>query len=73
MKKGYKNPALREEPIGEPALIIAPRNNESIFRWIQSTGRFKSREIVQEYEPIDTNELEELLDEEEDLDSEELE
>ena len=40
MNKKYQNPALQEEPIGEPASIIAPRENESLFRWIKSTGRF---------------------------------
>jgi hypothetical protein len=42
MNKKYQNPALQEEPIGEPASIIAPRENESLFRWIKSTGRFMS-------------------------------
>ncbi len=32
MNKKSKNPALQEEPIGEPALIITPRENESLFR-----------------------------------------
>ena len=37
-KRNY--PGLQQEPIGEPAAIIAPRENESLFRWIKSTGRF---------------------------------
>ena len=40
MNKKYINPALQQEPIGEPASIIASRENESLFRWIKSTGRF---------------------------------
>ena len=41
MNTKYTNPALQQEPIGEPASIIAPRENESLdFRWIKSTGRF---------------------------------
>lgn len=38
MNKKYQNPALQEEPIGEPASIIAPRENESLFRWIKPLG-----------------------------------
>ena len=40
MNKKSKNPALQEEPIGEPALIITPRENKSLLRWLKSTGRF---------------------------------
>ena len=35
MNKKSQNPALQEEPIGEPASIITPRENESLFRWIR--------------------------------------
>ena len=40
MTKKPKYHGLQQEPIGEPAAIIAPRENESLFRWIKSTGRF---------------------------------
>ncbi|MGL5807670.1 MAG: DUF3134 family protein [Xenococcaceae cyanobacterium] len=70
MNKIHKNPALQQEPIGEPASIIAPREDESIFRWIKSTGRFIPRESNRFNEDKATDELEDLLDQEE-LDEEE--
>lgn len=63
--KKYKNPALKQELIGHPASIIAPRDSESIFNWIQSTGRFKSNEPDLYHDDKPTNEIEELIDEEE--------
>ncbi len=71
MNKTQKNPALQQEPIGEPASIIAPREDESIFRWIQRTGRFIPREPNRCNDDKATDELEDLLDQEEELDEEE--
>lgn len=71
MNKKYKNPALQEEPIGEPAAIITPRDNESILRWLKSTGRFMSNQSDRLHDDIITNELENILDQEEELDEEE--
>ena len=72
MTKKYINPALQEEPIGEPASIIAPRENESLFRWIKSTGRFMSSQSDSFLNEKETNELEDMLSEdEEELDAEE--
>ncbi len=70
INKKYKNPALHEAPIGEPALIIAPRDSESVFKWIKSSGRFKSDESDEYHEDKPTNEVEELLDPDEELDQE---
>ncbi|MGF1588006.1 MAG: DUF3134 family protein [Pleurocapsa sp.] len=65
MNQQYKNPALQQEPIGEPAVIIAPRENESLFMWIKGTGRFMPRKSDRIYDEKESNELEDLLDEEE--------
>ncbi len=71
MTKKYVNPALQEEPIGEPASIIAPRENESLFRWIKSTGRFMPSQSDPCLHEKETDELEDMLSEdEEELDAE---
>ena len=62
MTKKYQNPALQEEPIGEPASIIAPRENESLFRWIKSTGRFMPSQSERFNDDMMTNKLENILD-----------
>ncbi len=71
MNKKYKNPALQEESIGETASIIAPRENESLFRWIKSTGRFMPNKSDSFHDDKGTDELENILDQEEELDGEE--
>lgn len=71
MNKKSQNPALQEESIGEPALIITPRENESLFRWIKSTGRFMPSHSERFHDDMMTNKLEDLLDQEEELDEEE--
>ena len=70
MTKKYKNPALQQEPIGEPASIITPRENESLFRWIKSTGRFMPSQPDPFSSDREMDELEDILaeDEEKDLD-----
>jgi hypothetical protein len=64
MSKKYNNPALQQEPIGEPAAIIAPRENESLFRWIKSTGRFMPSKSDSFQSDRATDELEEILEDE---------
>ncbi|MEM7557110.1 MAG: DUF3134 family protein [Cyanobacteria bacterium P01_A01_bin.84] len=61
MTKKRKNPALQQEPIGEPASIITPRENESLFRWIKSTGRFMPNQSDTFQHDKETDELEEIL------------
>ena len=55
------NPALHEEPLSQPARIIPLSANESLFNWIESTGRFKMYDPVEL--PVDevTEELEEIM------------
>lgn len=72
MKKKHHNPALQQEPVGEPASIIAPRENESLFRWIKSTGRFMPSQSDKFNDSREIDELEDILDQdEEELDAEE--
>ncbi|WP_319422962.1 DUF3134 family protein [Pleurocapsa sp. FMAR1] len=71
MTKKYKNPALQEEPIDEPASIIAPRENESLFRWIKSTGRFMPYQSDKFHDHKRTDELEDILNEDTQKDEEE--
>lgn len=68
--KKYKNPALHEAPIGEAALIIAPRDSESVFKWIKSSGRFKPHESDKCRDNKAADELEDILEQEEKLDEE---
>ena len=65
MTKKYVNPALQQEPIGEPAAIITPRENESLFRWIKSTGRFMPSQSDTFLDDREMNELEDILSEDE--------
>ena len=47
------------------------RENESLFRWIKSTGRFMPSHSERFHDDMMTNKLEDLLDWEEELDEEE--
>lgn len=69
-KNKNKNPALQEESIGEPASIIVPREDASIFRWIQSTGRFIPREVDARNYDKTIDDIEDLLDPEEEEEEE---
>ena len=71
MTKKYENPALQQEPIGEPASIIAPRENESLFRWIKSTGRFMVNQSDKFQADRESNELDDLLNEDAEKDEDE--
>ena len=70
MSKKHVNPALQSEPIGEPASIIAPRKDESLFRWIQSTGRFMANQSDKFQDDRESNELDDILDEDPEKDEE---
>lgn len=70
MNKKHINPALQRELLGEPASIITPRENESLFRWIKSTGRFMPSYLERFHDDMMTNKLEYLFDQEEELDEE---
>jgi Protein of unknown function (DUF3134) len=59
------NPALRQESLNQPARIIPPRELESLFTWIEGTGRFQSNEF-NEFDESHYNkvaeELEDIMD-----------
>lgn len=58
-----RNPALRQELLSQKPLVIPPREKESMFEWLESTGRFKPYEAdgeIHEYKPVE--ELEEIID-----------
>jgi hypothetical protein len=58
-----RNPALRQELLSQKPLVIPPRENESMFEWLESTGRFKPYETgeeIHQYKPAE--ELEEIMD-----------
>jgi hypothetical protein len=71
MNKKSQNPALQQEPIGEPALIITPRENESLLRWLKSTGRFIPNQSDSFRDDKRTDELKDLLVQDEEIDTEE--
>ena len=73
MDQNYENPALQQEPIGEPAAIIAPRENESLYMWIKNKGRFRSSAEDTNFEDKESNELEDILDQNEEEEEEEEE
>ena len=50
---------------------VIESSNESLFRWIKSTGRFMPSHSERFHDDMMTNKLEELLDQEEELDEEE--
>lgn len=39
------NPALSEEPINQPMKTVIPVLRESLFSWLERTGRFRSSEV----------------------------
>ncbi|WP_246141744.1 DUF3134 family protein [Hyella patelloides] len=71
MTKKSKNPALQQEPMGEPASIIALGENESLFGWIKSTDRFILNQSDIFHDDKGTDEFEDILDQDEELDVEE--
>ncbi|MGQ4649562.1 DUF3134 family protein [Lyngbya aestuarii] len=61
MAKLYNNPALQEEAWDKPIQIILPRKNESLYDWIESTGRFKLNEADKSHNDEVKEDLEDLL------------
>ncbi|MBE9180913.1 DUF3134 family protein [Oculatella sp. LEGE 06141] len=61
MVKLYNNPALRQEPLSQKAMVIAPREKESLLNWIENTGRFKAYEPTESHDDKVTEELEEIM------------
>ncbi|MBD3885743.1 DUF3134 family protein [Phormidium tenue FACHB-886] len=57
----FNNPALHEVPQNQLSPIIPPRENESIFDWIESIDRFKPYESYESFSDEAIEELEELI------------
>ena len=57
------NPSLHEEPQSQKAIIIAPRADESLFGWLEGTGRFVARDLADDkFGSRADDELEAILD-----------
>ncbi len=62
MATHYNNPALSEEPRNQRAKIIITPENESLYNWLERTGRFKPRESEElDDDPI-PEDLEDIID-----------
>lgn len=74
MVKIFNNPALHEQPLSQLATAIPLRENESLLKWIEGTGRFKLHEPPSE-SLIDkvVEEIEEILETSDYLNKEEEE
>lgn len=46
----YFNPALHEEPRNQVTVVIPLRQEESLIKWLQSTGRLVPRWSYEEYD-----------------------
>jgi Protein of unknown function (DUF3134) len=60
MVKRFNNPALREESLSQLARVIPPRAQESIFNWIEDSGRFTDASFTSHTEASE-EELENIL------------
>ncbi|MGH7998284.1 MAG: DUF3134 family protein [Brasilonema sp.] len=68
MVKRYNHPALHEESRNQPAQILLIKENESLYRWIENTGRFKSYESDELHADKVSEELEDIMETSYDLD-----
>jgi hypothetical protein len=73
MVKLFNNPALHEEPISRLAAAIPLRDNESLLKWIEGTGRFTQLELNEPLSDKIGEDIEEILETSDYLDKEEEE
>ncbi|MFB2772460.1 DUF3134 family protein [Pelatocladus sp. BLCC-F211] len=57
----YNNPALHEEPRNQRAQILLTAQNESLYDWLERTGRFKSYESDKLHDDEMSEELEDII------------
>lgn len=57
----HRNPALYEEPIKQPRKAIPPVLRESLFNWLERTGRFQSKEVDDFQDHKITEDLDDIL------------
>ncbi|WP_416675384.1 DUF3134 family protein [Egbenema bharatensis] len=55
------NPALHQESLSQQARVIPPRERESLLHWLESTGRFESREVEPGTEEKVAEELDDII------------
>jgi hypothetical protein len=73
----HHNPALREEPRNQPLMVSPLTSRESLFSWLESTGRFlindeideaQDHKVPEDLEDVLETEVYALESEEEELD-----
>lgn len=57
----YYNPALYEEPRNQPITVVPPMVRESLFGWLESSGRFKNYEPDEFHGHKVTEDLDDIL------------
>ncbi len=57
----YFNPALYEEPLNQPMQAVPPVLRESLFGWLERTGRFQSSEVDDFQDHAITEDLNDFL------------
>ncbi|MBW4595966.1 MAG: DUF3134 domain-containing protein [Brasilonema angustatum HA4187-MV1] len=61
MVKHYNFPSLHEEPRNQRAQILLIKESESLYKWIESTGRFKSYESDELHADDLSEELDDIM------------
>jgi hypothetical protein len=72
-RSAISNPALHQESLDQQARVIPPRERESLLHWLESTGRFESREPDPKSEEKVAEDLEDIIDTSYSFDKEEEE
>ncbi len=57
----HLNPALYEEPLKQPMKAVPPIPRESLFNWLELTGRFHSSEVDDSQDHKLTEDLDDIL------------
>lgn len=57
----HSNPALFEEPLNQLMQAVPPALRESLFSWLERTGRFQSSEGDDFYDHKITEDLDDIL------------
>lgn len=60
MNKIY-NPSMQEEPFNHPTRIIPLRQEETILSWLENSGRFRSRDLDEDYANVPTDLVDEII------------
>ncbi|MGF1485499.1 MAG: DUF3134 domain-containing protein [Prochloraceae cyanobacterium] len=60
-KQEMENPALRQEPRYEPAVVIPIKQEHSLLEWLESKNRLIAREVIEKEELNNEEEVSDLL------------